>query len=58
MADFKQSAIRLALSRGLSGDRIAQDLGIGTSTLKKWMRDAQQAFLSLLFFDGSCRLIT
>lgn len=42
-AEFKQEAIRLALSSGLSRDRIAQDLGIGASTLKKWIRDEQQA---------------
>ncbi|MFT8816181.1 hypothetical protein [Acetobacter fabarum] len=34
--------VRLALSSGLSRERIAQDLSIGSSTLKKWIRDAQQ----------------
>ncbi|WP_370684559.1 hypothetical protein [Acetobacter orientalis] len=34
--------MRLALSSGLSRERIAQDLSIGSSTLKKWIRDAQQ----------------
>ncbi|WP_045542494.1 transposase [Acetobacter tropicalis] len=30
------------MSRGLSHERIAQDLGIGSSTLKKWIRDVQK----------------
>ncbi|OUJ15089.1 transposase [Acetobacter orientalis] len=41
-AEFRQEAVRLALSSGLSRERIAQDLGVGCSTLKKWIRDAQQ----------------
>ncbi|MBS1042072.1 IS3 family transposase [Gluconobacter cerinus] len=41
-AEFRHEAVRLALSSGLSRERIAQDLGIGCSTLKKWIRDAQQ----------------
>ncbi|WP_408735937.1 transposase [Acetobacter cerevisiae] len=41
-AEFKHEAVRLALSSGLSRERIAQDLGIGSSTLKKWIRDAQK----------------
>lgn len=41
-AEFRHEAVRLALSSGLSRERIAQDLGIGSSTLKKWIRDAQK----------------
>ncbi|WP_152659247.1 MULTISPECIES: transposase [Gluconobacter] len=41
-AEFSYGAVHLALSSGLSRERIAQDLGIGSSTLKKWIRDAQK----------------
>jgi transposase len=40
-AEFKREAVRLALSSSLSRERIAQDLGSGSSTLKKWIHDAQ-----------------
>jgi transposase len=35
--DFKQEAIRIALSSGLPRARIASDLGVGKSTLGKWI---------------------
>lgn len=35
--DFKREAVRLALSSGLSRKRVAADLGIGLSTLGKWI---------------------
>jgi transposase len=35
--DFKREAVRLALSSGLSQTQIASDLGIGLSTLGKWI---------------------
>ncbi|MFH7813198.1 MULTISPECIES: transposase [Acetobacter] len=37
--DFKRGAVRIALSSGLSRTRIAADLGIGKSTLGKWIVD-------------------
>lgn len=37
--DFKREAVRIALSSGLSRTRIAADLGIGKSTLGKWIVD-------------------
>ncbi len=37
--DFKREAVRIALSSGLSRTRIAADLGIGKSTLAKWIVD-------------------
>jgi transposase len=37
--DFKREAVRLALSSGLSRTRVATDLGIGKSTLAKWIVD-------------------
>ncbi|MGS0646507.1 transposase [Komagataeibacter melomenusus] len=37
--DFKREAVRIALSNGLSRTRVAADLGIGKSTLAKWIVD-------------------
>ncbi|WP_282958329.1 hypothetical protein [Neokomagataea anthophila] len=38
----------MALSSGVSRDRIAQDLGIGASTLKKWIRN-EPGSISVIF---------
>ena len=35
--EFKREAVRIALSSGLPRDRVALDLGIGKSTLGKWL---------------------
>lgn len=35
--DFKLEALRIALSSGLPRARIASDLGVGKSTLSKWI---------------------
>jgi transposase len=35
--EFKQEAVRIALSSGLPRARIASDLGVGKSTLSKWI---------------------
>jgi transposase len=35
--DFKQEAVRIALTGGLSRRRVAADLGVGLSTLGKWV---------------------
>ncbi len=35
--EFKREAVRIALSSGLPRDRVASDLGVGTSTLHKWI---------------------
>ena len=35
--EFKQEAVRIALTSGLSRERVASDLGIGKSTLSKWL---------------------
>lgn len=36
--DFKLDAIKLVTERGLSRARVARDLGIGTQTLRNWLR--------------------
>ena len=35
--DFKQEAVRIALTRGLPRRRVASDLSVGFSTLSKWV---------------------
>lgn len=35
--EFKQEAVRIALTSGLARDRVSSDLGIGKSTLNKWV---------------------
>ena len=35
--EFKQEAVRIALTSGLSRRQVAADLGVGLSTLSKWV---------------------
>ncbi|MBB3983281.1 transposase [Sphingobium fontiphilum] len=35
--EFKQEAVRIALTSGLPHARVAKDLGVGKSTLGKWI---------------------
>lgn len=35
--EFRREAVRIALTSGLPRERIASDLGIGKSTLGKWV---------------------
>jgi transposase len=44
--DFKQEAVRIALSSGLPRARIAGDLGVGKSTLSKWISQYRPSDLS------------
>jgi transposase len=37
--DFKQEAVRIALTSGLPRRRVASDLGVGFSTLGKWVSE-------------------
>ena len=34
---FRKEAVHLALTSGLSRDQVAEDLGVGKSTLGKWL---------------------
>ena len=43
--EFKQEAARIALASGLSRRRVAADLGVGLSTLGKWVSDYRPADL-------------
>lgn len=35
--EFKREAVRIALTNGLPRERVAKDLGVGKSTLGKWL---------------------
>ena len=35
--EFRQDAVRIALSSGLTRKQVADDLGVGMSTLNKWI---------------------
>ena len=43
--DFKREAVRIALSSGLPRRRVASDLGVGLSTLGKWVSQYRPAAL-------------
>ena len=36
--EFRRDAVRIALTSGLSRRQVASDLGIGLSTLNKWVK--------------------
>jgi len=36
--EFKAEAVRIALTRGLTRRQVANDLGVGFSTLSKWVQ--------------------
>jgi transposase len=44
--DFKLEAVRIALTSGLPRRRIASDLGVGHSTLGKWISQYRPADLA------------
>jgi len=35
--EFRQDAVRIALTSGLTRKQVADDLGVGVSTLNKWI---------------------
>lgn len=43
--EFKREAVQLALSSGLSRKQVAADLGVGMSTLNKWVAKHKHADL-------------
>jgi len=43
--EFRGEAVRLALSSGLTQQQVADDLGIGLSTLGKWVSSHKHAEL-------------
>lgn len=45
--DFKQEAVRIALTSGLPRRRVASDLGVGFSTLGKWVSEYRPVDISI-----------
>jgi transposase len=45
--DFKQEAVRIALTSGLPRRRVASDLGVDFSTLGKWVSEHHLADISI-----------
>ena len=45
--DFKQEAVRIALTSGLPRRRVASDLGVGFSTLGKWVSEFRPVDISV-----------
>ena len=41
-ADFRQEAVRVALTSGLTRKQVASDFGIGFSTLSKWIQQGKR----------------
>ncbi len=41
--EFRKDAVRIALSSGLTRRQVADDLGVGMSTLNKWITAARQS---------------
>ena len=39
--EFKREAVRIALTSGLSRKQVASDLGVGFSTLAKWIQQSK-----------------
>jgi transposase len=40
--EFRREAVRIALTSGLTRRQVASDLGIGFSTLNKWLRSRRR----------------
>ncbi len=61
-SDFKREAVKLALTSGLPREAVAADLGIGKSTLGKWItqyrRDQKDASEPLGGAEGVQRELT
>ena len=39
--EFRRDAVRIAISSGLTRPKVASDLGVGLSTLNKWVQKHQ-----------------
>ncbi|MGB0902946.1 transposase [Halocynthiibacter sp.] len=39
--DFRRDAVRIATTGGLTRPQIAADIGVGVSTLNKWVQEHQ-----------------
>ncbi len=50
--EFRNDAVRVALTSGLTREQIADDLGVGISTLNKWITSPPQ-FSGVIYIGAS-----
>ena len=43
--EFRRDAVRIAISSGLTRPQVSSDLGVGLSTLNKWVQKHQHDYL-------------
>jgi transposase len=46
--EFRKEAVRIALTSGLNRKQVADDLGVGMSTLNKWVQQHQHDDLMIV----------
>lgn len=40
--EFKEQAVKLVFEQGLTGKQVCQDLGVGHSSLMRWLREYRE----------------
>jgi transposase len=53
--EFKNNAVRLVSERGLAIKQVSEDLGIGFSTLRRWVSEHKQHGVSAFPGKGNLR---
>ena len=56
--DFKREAVRLALTSGLTRKQISADLGMGFSTLNKWVEQSRHDDLESRPYEDQAKEIS
>jgi len=56
--EFKREAVRLALTSGLTRKQISADLGMGFSTLNKWVEQSRHDDLASRPYEDQAKEIT
>lgn len=46
--EFRRDAVRMATTSGLTGSQLSSDLGVGLSTLNKWVQQHQHDDLMIV----------
>lgn len=54
--EFKINAVRLVLDKGLKASRVSSDLGVGLSTLERWISEHKQHGAAAFPGKGKLRL--
>jgi transposase len=56
--DFKREAVRLALTSGLTRKQVSADLGMGFSTLNKWVEQSRYDDLECRPYEDQAKEIS